>query len=164
MSCIHTKQKVTIVWIDNNNHHKHSLQKDQKMEAVAKKLCVPLLLLAAISRDSYRKPCTGMWEHLVQHENRAVKVEEVSFFVGDAAGREASWMPGGRNNVIYHLSLPFDRQAPKAVVSKFIVSQACCISYSRNLNVLITHVQIGRCGFFHAWPAVLLVVSWGFSH
>ena len=75
----------------------------QKMVAVAKKLCVPLLLLAAISRDSYRKPCTGMWEHLVQHENGGVKVEkEVSFFVGDAAGREAGWMPGGRNiNVSY---------------------------------------------------------------
>ena len=86
----------------------------QKMEAVARKLCVPLLLLAAISRDSYRKPCTGMWEHLVQHENGGVKVEkEVSFFVGDAAGREAGWMPGGRNNVMSRLSLPFDRQAPK---------------------------------------------------
>ena len=79
----------------------------QKMEGVARKLCVPLLLLAATSRDSYRKPCTGMWEHLVQHENGGVKVEkEVSFFVGDAAGREAGWMPGGRNNGVftYHLN------------------------------------------------------------
>ena len=79
----------------------------QKMEGVARKLCVPLLLLAATSRDSYRKPCTGMWEHLVQRENGGVKVEkEVSFFVGDAAGREAGWMPGGRNNVVftYHLN------------------------------------------------------------
>ena len=79
----------------------------QKMEGVARKLCVPLLLLAATSRDSYRKPCTGMWEHVVQHENGGVKVEkEVSFFVGDAAGREAGWMPGGRNNGVftYHLN------------------------------------------------------------
>ena len=42
---------------------------------------------------------------------------------------------------------------PKAVVSKFIVSQAQQhhVSNSRNLNVffLIMHAQIGRCGFVH---------------
>ena len=47
-----------------------------------------------------------MWEHLVQHENGGVKVEkEASFFVGDAAGREAGWMPGGR-------TLPSNCQVP----------------------------------------------------
>ena len=69
----------------------------QKIEAIARKLQVPLLLLASTSRDNYRKPCTGMWQHLVRHENGGVMVdEEASFYVGDAAGREANWMPGGR--------------------------------------------------------------------
>ena len=36
----------------------------QKVEAIARALKVPLLLLAATSKDKYRKPCLGMWEHM----------------------------------------------------------------------------------------------------
>ena len=53
---------------------------------------------------------------------------------------------------------------PKAMVRKFIVFRPGRISYSRNLNVffsfLIMHAQIGRCGFFHAWPLLLQSCLW----
>ena len=66
-----------------------------KAEAVARALKVPLLLLAATSRDKYRKPCVAMWEHMIKLENGGVAADlKESFYVGDAAGREANWKSG----------------------------------------------------------------------
>ena len=67
----------------------------QKVEAIASQLRIPLILMASTTKDSYRKPCTGMWDHLRLHENGQVEVDlKSSFYVGDAAGREVGWMPG----------------------------------------------------------------------
>ena len=67
----------------------------KKTEDIASKLDVPLLVLASTTKDIYRKPCTGMWEHLLQHENGSVEIDmKSSFYVGDAAGREVGWLPG----------------------------------------------------------------------
>ena len=67
----------------------------QKAEAISHALKVPLLLLAATSKDMYRKPCMAMWEHLTRSENGGFDVDiKESFYVGDAAGREANWKPG----------------------------------------------------------------------
>ena len=67
----------------------------QKLQAIAERLHVPLLVLASTSRDVYRKPCTGMWQHLVKYEMSGVEVDmDSSFYVGDAAGREDNWRPG----------------------------------------------------------------------
>ena len=67
----------------------------QKIEEVSKKLEIPLLLMAATTKDIYRKPCTGMWDHLVNFENGKEEVDiRSSFYVGDAAGREDKWLPG----------------------------------------------------------------------
>ena len=67
----------------------------KKIEAVTTKLGIPLLLMASLTKDINRKPCTGMWDSLLQHENGGVDIDmKVSFYVGDAAGREAGWMPG----------------------------------------------------------------------
>ena len=67
----------------------------QKAEAISHTLKVPLLLLAATSKDMYRKPCMAMWEHLTRSENGEFDVDiKESFYVGDAAGREANWKPG----------------------------------------------------------------------
>lgn len=67
----------------------------KKVESIATSLQIPLLLLASTTKDIYRKPCTGMWDHLVLHENGPADVDmKFSFYVGDAAGREAGWMPG----------------------------------------------------------------------
>lgn len=66
-----------------------------KAKAVARALDVPLLLLAATSKDKYRKPCVSMWEYMIKFENGSVAADpKESFYVGDAAGREANWKPG----------------------------------------------------------------------
>ena len=67
----------------------------QKAEAIARALNVPLLLLAATTKDKHRKPCVGMWEHMTRVENGGLDVDtKESFYVGDAAGREANWKHG----------------------------------------------------------------------
>ena len=66
-----------------------------KINAIAQKINVPFLVLAATAQDVHRKPCTGMWTHFIKHENGNV-LPEISncFYVGDAAGREAEWKKG----------------------------------------------------------------------
>jgi bifunctional polynucleotide phosphatase/kinase len=67
-----------------------------KVAAVFKQLELPISIYAATSHDRYRKPRIGMWEELLENydlENADAVDLNNSFFVGDAAGREAS---GGR--------------------------------------------------------------------
>lgn len=67
----------------------------RKIEAIAGRLQIPLLLLASTTKDAYRKPCTGMWRHLLEQEMEGREVDmDSSFYVGDAAGREVNWQPG----------------------------------------------------------------------
>ena len=67
----------------------------QKLENVAKKLAVPLMVLISTNHDIFRKPCTGMWEHMVRNENDGIEPDlSCSIYVGDAAGRLAGWKPG----------------------------------------------------------------------
>lgn len=59
-----------------------------KIKDIVKKLSVPVQVFIAIGNGHYRKPMTGMWEHLKAEMNSNVPVKlERSFFVGDAAGR-----------------------------------------------------------------------------
>jgi bifunctional polynucleotide phosphatase/kinase len=75
----------------------------QKVEAIALKLGVPLLLMAASAKDKFRKPCTGMWDHLLDAHNGNIKVDMASsFYVGDAAGREANWLPRKVSIAVFH--------------------------------------------------------------
>ncbi|KAI9276987.1 polynucleotide kinase 3 phosphatase [Phascolomyces articulosus] len=63
-----------------------------KVENISNQLGVSIVFLAALEKDRYRKPMTGMWEWIENEEE--VKIDrEKSFFVGDAAGREAGWKP-----------------------------------------------------------------------
>ena len=67
----------------------------QKLEKIAKKLAMPLTVLISTNRDVFRKPCTGMWEHMVQNENDGIEPDlSCNIYVGDAAGRLAGWKPG----------------------------------------------------------------------
>lgn len=67
----------------------------KKMNAIATELDLPLLVIAASDQDVYRKPCTGMWSHIVEKENGEILPNlSRSFYVGDAAGRSAEWKPG----------------------------------------------------------------------
>lgn len=74
---------------------------ETKIDSVISKLGIsnkcPVICLFATARDEFRKPCKGMWnilkgEFLDKYDCK-IKMEE-SFFVGDAAGRFASWKPG----------------------------------------------------------------------
>ena len=67
----------------------------RKVVSVAQSLSVPLLVLAAIGQDIYRKPCIGMWNYLLENENdQVVPNLSSNFYVGDAAGRLADWTKG----------------------------------------------------------------------
>lgn len=95
----HSKQGYKVVLLSNQlGISKGKPTKDdfkQKVEDIAARLQVPLVLMAATTKSKYRKPCTGMWDHLIKFENAAVEVDmKSSFYVGDAAGREDKWMPG----------------------------------------------------------------------
>ena len=67
----------------------------QKIEAIAVSLQLPLIVLVSTKRDVYRKPNMGMWDYMQAHCNGGVALNtQESFYVGDAAGREAGWQPG----------------------------------------------------------------------
>ncbi|XP_061395113.1 uncharacterized protein F21D5.5 [Musca vetustissima] len=60
----------------------------QKIKQIIAKLQVPVQAFIAITDGYYRKPLPGMWEHLEKHANDGIPIKkEISFYVGDAAGR-----------------------------------------------------------------------------
>jgi len=61
----------------------------QKIDDIAVKLGIPLLVMAAVESDYYRKPSIGMWKLLENEvDEKKNKLDPKSFlFVGDAAGR-----------------------------------------------------------------------------
>ncbi|KAH8354461.1 hypothetical protein KR084_011521 [Drosophila pseudotakahashii] len=59
-----------------------------KIKQIVTELGVPIQVFIAIGDGFYRKPLTGMWQHLKSHMNQGVEIQEKRcFFVGDAAGR-----------------------------------------------------------------------------
>eukprot|EP00922_Rhytidocystis_sp_ex-Travisia-forbesii_P052362 GHVS01077675.1.p1 GENE.GHVS01077675.1~~GHVS01077675.1.p1 ORF type:complete len:366 (+),score=70.51 GHVS01077675.1:286-1383(+) len=61
-----------------------------KIDAIQKKLAVPMVAMVLTGDDCYRKPCIGAWEFFLNHlsTDKAVDLPS-SLFVGDAAGRPA---------------------------------------------------------------------------
>ncbi|KAK7114137.1 hypothetical protein V1264_000250 [Littorina saxatilis] len=65
-----------------------------KFEKVVSKLQIPVQIFISTSGGSFRKPALGMWQVLKKHWNDGIPVSVGdSFYVGDAAGREANWEP-----------------------------------------------------------------------
>ena len=78
-----------------------ALQKDtaslanfkSQVTAVLRQLNIHINIYAATEHDVYRKPRVGMWKELIEDLDLATEQEidlTKSFFVGDAAGREAA--------------------------------------------------------------------------
>jgi len=66
----------------------------QKLSNIAQTLDFPFVIYAAMKKDGYRKPRTGMFEiHVDRHHAQDVVEMSSSFYVGDAAGRPAGWKP-----------------------------------------------------------------------
>ena len=67
----------------------------EKIQAIAAKVNLPVVVMVSSGRDIYRKPCTGMWDYVIQNENGGIKPNlSYCFFVGDAAGRIDGWKQG----------------------------------------------------------------------
>ncbi|CEP17777.1 hypothetical protein [Parasitella parasitica] len=64
-----------------------------KIESILNQVSSPVLVMAAIQKDKYRKPMTGMWEWLEQNNGDVSIDKNQSFYVGDAAGRDDGWKP-----------------------------------------------------------------------
>ncbi|KAI4871508.1 hypothetical protein NFI96_029131 [Prochilodus magdalenae] len=65
-----------------------------KVEDILQTLKLPVQVFVATGPGIYRKPVTGMWEHLCTKENGGVTVDtSQSLYVGDAAGRPVNWAP-----------------------------------------------------------------------
>ncbi|XP_017471555.1 PREDICTED: uncharacterized protein F21D5.5 [Rhagoletis zephyria] len=63
----------------------------RKIKEILQKLDVPVQVFIAVEEGLYRKPLTGMWQYLVEHQNEIVEIDLAkSFYVGDAAGRPES--------------------------------------------------------------------------
>lgn len=62
----------------------------RKVEAIVRRLSVPVQVFAATGSTIYRKPRTGMWDTMREQLNGGRRVVRAnSWFVGDAAGRPA---------------------------------------------------------------------------
>ncbi|XP_027205078.1 polynucleotide kinase 3'-phosphatase [Dermatophagoides pteronyssinus] len=60
----------------------------KRFENSLKGMQVPCLIMIATKDDIYRKPCTGLWDHLVQYVQPEIEINmQQCFYVGDAAGR-----------------------------------------------------------------------------
>ena len=59
-----------------------------RLEAFARAVSVPLLVLCATAKDHFRKPSSGCWDYMVGAASDGAAIDRsASFFVGDAAGR-----------------------------------------------------------------------------
>ncbi|XP_016887736.1 bifunctional polynucleotide phosphatase/kinase isoform X2 [Cynoglossus semilaevis] len=70
-----------------------------KVEDILSTLQLPVQVFVAAGPGIYRKPVSGMWNHLCEKANDGVVVDMVaSFYVGDAAGRPLNWAPGKKKD------------------------------------------------------------------
>ncbi|CAM0136906.1 unnamed protein product [Umbelopsis sp. WA50703] len=94
------KQGYTIAILSNQN----GLKSDMKIEGFKRKirnilsqLSMPVMLIAALKKDVYRKPVTAMWDLLYEKVGSDIDLKD-SYYVGDAAGRAEGWKGKARKD------------------------------------------------------------------
>ena len=93
-----------LVIFTNQAKLKNKLDKRQefikKMTAIIQFFNIPMSYIASTDYGYYRKPCTGMYdlllEHILEHmekqgKGKKIKLSKLSFYCGDAAGRPKGW-------------------------------------------------------------------------
>uniref|UniRef100_M4B1V7 Polynucleotide kinase 3'-phosphatase n=1 Tax=Hyaloperonospora arabidopsidis (strain Emoy2) TaxID=559515 RepID=M4B1V7_HYAAE len=88
------RQGYTLAIISNQNGvargHVTAAQMQNKLEAIVKKLGLPMLVCFSTKDDNMRKPRLGAWKELTKRLSTKSEQgidKEVSFYCGDAAGR-----------------------------------------------------------------------------
>lgn len=67
----------------------------KKIEDIFSILQIPLLLIASLEHNYYRKPSIGMWKWMENEIFKNCQIDyQNSFYVGDAAGRPLNWKAG----------------------------------------------------------------------
>ncbi|GAA5905538.1 polynucleotide 3'-phosphatase [Sporobolomyces salmoneus] len=101
-------QGYSILLISNQaGNPKQQKSFQDKLPLLARHLDVPLRVFAALDRNIYRKPATGMWDVFVEKHNGGLEIDyENSFYVGDAAGRAADHADTDRKFAM-NCNLPF---------------------------------------------------------
>ncbi|KAK3808320.1 MAG: polynucleotide kinase 3 phosphatase-domain-containing protein [Benniella sp.] len=90
----------TIVVITNQNGLDGNPDKQTEMRTKFEKICaqlrLPMWILISMQKDHNRKPMTGLWHWLEARflEDDVEIDRSVSYFVGDAAGRQDGWKVG----------------------------------------------------------------------
>jgi DNA 3'-phosphatase len=88
---VHAKGYRTVLFSNQKNLVERSMDIafKEKLTAIARKSSVPFQILAALKDDIYRKPETGFITYFTDTLGHGID-REVSFYVGDAAGRPAA--------------------------------------------------------------------------
>jgi len=94
-----TGRKIVFITNQNGISKGYITENDfkSKVEAIMKKISVPIQVLAIVKKGLSRKPNTGAYEWLVNEGNGGLPVKEF-FYVGDAAGRLKGWGPGKKKD------------------------------------------------------------------
>lgn len=76
-------------------NHRKKVEFKKKIENIFSILQIPMLLIASLENNYYRKPSIGMWEWMTKEIFSTSQIDiQNSFYVGDAAGRPANWKDG----------------------------------------------------------------------
>ncbi|KAI8340235.1 polynucleotide kinase 3 phosphatase-domain-containing protein [Chlamydoabsidia padenii] len=93
---LHSDGYKIVVFSNQNglNNEQRIADFKRKVADIFSQLTVPVVLYAAMKKDQYRKPRTGMWDDMIKQHNEGALVElDQCFYVGDAAGRQDGWKP-----------------------------------------------------------------------
>ncbi|KAI9478544.1 MAG: polynucleotide kinase 3 phosphatase-domain-containing protein [Benjaminiella poitrasii] len=88
-----------VILSNQNGLRKYNMINDFKfkIENILSQVNSPIFFMAALEKDIYRKPMTGMWDWL--NTNMYTNIDKAqSLYVGDAAGRSVNWKPNKKKD------------------------------------------------------------------